>query len=65
MNFELIDNKRKQLRYTVTAFCEEVGIDRTTYYLIQKDPESIRVSTLNKMADVLNLTKAERKQLIT
>ena len=64
MNFDIIDSKRRQLRYTITEFCERIGIDRKTYYNMQSNPDSIKIGMLNKMADLLELSKTERKQLL-
>lgn len=64
MNFNVIETKRKQLRYTVSDFCKEAGIDRRTYYNIKENPNSATIKTLNQMIKVLNLTQAEMKQLL-
>ena len=64
VNIQMIDNKRKEQRYTVTEFCKQIGIDRTTYYNFLKNPESMKISTWNKIADLLNLTVAEKKECL-
>lgn len=62
MNFQVIDNKRKALRYTVTDFCDQIGIDRTSYYKYLQDPSSMKISTWEKMVQLLGMTAAERKE---
>ena len=64
MNIQMIDNKRKEQRYTVTEFCRQVGIDRTTYYKLLENPDSMKISTWNKIADLLKLNMAERKECL-
>lgn len=61
MNFQIIDDKRKALRYTVTELCGLVGIDRTSYYMYLKNPEKMRISTWEKIVDVLGMTEVERR----
>ena len=61
MNIAVIEEKRKQKRVTITELCESVGIERSTYYRLQKHPESMKFSTWNKIADFLEMTQAERK----
>ena len=61
MNIDIIEEKRKQKRVTVTELCEAVGIERSTYYRLQKKPETMKISTWYKIADYLGLTQAERK----
>ena len=64
MNIQMIDDKRKEQRFTVTEFCRQIGIDRTTYYKILENPDSLKVSTWTKMADLLNLSASERKECL-
>ena len=61
MDFQYIDKKREEKRFSVTEFCELVGIDRTTYYKYLKDPGTMKISTWVKMANILKLTEAERR----
>ena len=60
VNIKMIDDKRKEQRWTVTAFCESVGIDRTTYYKYLENPDVMSIGTWEKMVTLLNFTKAER-----
>lgn len=60
----MIDAKRKEQRYTVTEFCRKIGIDRTTYYYILKNPDSMKISTWRKIADLLQLSVSERKECL-
>lgn len=64
MNIQMIDSKRKEQRWTVTEFCKQIGVDRTTYYRFLDDPDSMKISTWNKIADLLKLTVAERKECL-
>lgn len=60
MNFQVIEAKRKKERLTVKELCENAEIDRTTYYKMKKNPDSMRVSTFRKIADALNMTDEEK-----
>jgi len=62
MNIGIIEEKRKQKRITVTELCDGVGIERTTYYRLLKNPDSMKISTWNGIVSFLGLTQAERKQ---
>lgn len=62
MNIGVIENKRKQKRITVTELCEAAGIDRTTYYRLLKDPDSMKISTWYKIVTYLGMTMLERKE---
>lgn len=62
MNIGIIEEKRKQKRITVTELCEAAGIDRTTYYRLLKDPDSMKISTWDKIATFLGMTQMERKE---
>lgn len=64
MNFSIIDRKRKEKRYTITEFCNLLGIDRTTYYIYMKNPSQMSVSTLMKFAKTLSLTKKEVAEIL-
>lgn len=64
MDIQMIDNKRKEQRYTVTEFCKQIGIDRTTYYNLLKNPDSMRISTWQRIADLLDLSVSERKECL-
>ena len=61
MNIDVIEEKRKQKRVTVTELCEAVGIERSTYYRLQKFPDTMKFSTWHKIVDFLEMTQAERK----
>lgn len=60
MNFQVIEAKRKKERITVTELCDKVGIDRSTYYKMLRDPDRTKVSTWQKIADELQMTPEER-----
>lgn len=62
MNIQIIDDKRKALRYTVTEFCNQIGIDRTTYYKFLQNPDSMKISTWKKMVELLEMNATERKE---
>lgn len=62
MNIQMIDAKRKEQRYTVTEFCKQIGIDRTTYYKYLEDPDTMKISTWYKMVTLLGMTMAERRE---
>ena len=64
MNIQMIDDKRKEQRWTVTQFCNEIGIDRTTYYKYLENPDSMKVSTFKKIAALLNMNLAEQKECL-
>ena len=62
MNINIVEEKRKLKRISVTALCKEVGINRTTYYKYLKEPSSMRIDTFFKIADYLGMTVKERKE---
>ena len=62
MNIGIIEEKRKQKRVTVTELCEAVNIDRTTYYRLLENPDSMKISTWYKIVSYLGLTQVERKK---
>lgn len=62
MNIGIIEEKRKQKRITVKELCDSVGIERTTYYRILKNPDSMKISTWYSIVSFLGLTQIERKQ---
>ena len=62
MNINIVEEKRKLKRISVTALCKEVGINRTTYYKYLKEPSSMRIDTFFKIADYLGMTVQERKE---
>ena len=64
MNFNKLDEKRIENRFSVTQFCQLVGIDRSSYYNYMANPDTIKVSTLEKMFDVLSLSKKDRMQIM-
>ena len=64
VNIQLIDEKRKEQRWTVTAFCEKIGIDRTTYYNFLKNPESMKISTFKKIAMLLHMNATEQREVL-
>lgn len=61
MNILIIEQKRIEKRITVKELCEAVGIDRTTYYNIKKNPDNIKLLTWRKIADYLEMSQADRK----
>ena len=61
MNIDIIEEKRKQKRVTITELCEAVGIERSTYYRLLKKPDTMKFSTWHRIADFLGMTQAERK----
>lgn len=64
MNIQIIDDKRKEQRYTVTEFCKQIGIDRTTYYKLLENPDNMKISTWQRIADLLGLSVSERKECL-
>ena len=62
MNIGVIEEKRRQKRITITELCEKVGIERSTYYRLLAHPESMRISTWDKIVTCLGMTQAERKE---
>lgn len=64
MNFEVIEQKRKDKNLTVTSLCSQAGIDRSTYYRMKEDSRKIRFSTVTKLVQALKLTAVERNRLL-
>ena len=64
MNFDVIEQKRKDKNLTVTALCKMAGIDRGTYYKAMDAPEAIRFSTVNKLVKALKLNAAEKARVL-
>ena len=64
MNIGLIEDKRKQKRVTVTELCEAVGIERSTYYRLMENPDSMKISTWYKIVSFLGMTMQERKKTL-
>ena len=62
MNFGVIEDKRKQKRVTVTELCDAVGIERSTYYRLLEHPESMKISTWDKIVSYLGMTMLERRK---
>lgn len=60
----LIEEKRYKLHLTVEEFCHQIGVDVSTYYKWKADPDRIKLSTVRKIAEVLNFTIAEKKQVL-
>lgn len=60
---ELIDEKRIKQRLTVEEFCKQIDVDVSTFYKWKADPNRMKLSTVRKIADVLNFTIAEKKQI--
>ncbi len=60
---ELIEQKRNKHHMTVEEFCNQVGVDVSTFYKWKTDPNRMKLSTVRKIADVLNFTIAEKKQI--
>ena len=61
MNIDVIEEKRKKNRVTITELCKAVDIERSTYYRLLKKPDTMKFSTWQKIADFLCLTQSERK----
>ena len=64
LNINIVEEKRKLKRISVTALCKEVGINRTTYYKYLKEPSSMRIDTFFKIADYLGLTVRDKKNCL-
>lgn len=64
MNFDVIEQKRKDKNLTITNLCSQAGIDRSTYYRMKDDARNIRFSTVTKLVSVLKLSAAERNKLL-
>ena len=64
VNFGIIEDIRKQKRVTVTELCEAAGIDRATYYRLQKNPDAMKFSTWHRIVDFLGMTKAEKQKTL-
>ena len=62
MNINVIEDKRRRKRITVSELCKGVGINRSTYYKYIRDPDGMRLSTWQKIVEFLGLTKEEQKQ---
>ena len=60
---ELIDEKRIKQRLTVEEFCKQIDVDVSTFYKLKADPNRMKLSTVRKIAEVLNFTIAEKKQI--
>ena len=64
MNFDIIEQKRKDKNLTVTALCKMAGIDRGTYYKAMEAPDAIRFSTVTKLVNALKLNASEKAQVL-
>lgn len=64
MDFNTLDDMRKSRRYTIVQFCEEVGIDQSTYHKWKTNPDKMSVATANRIAEVLELGKREKAKLL-
>lgn len=64
MDFEYIDLKRREKNLTVTELCERAEIDRSTYYKLKQN-QDIRLSTLRKLFDILELNMAEQRRVLS
>lgn len=60
---ELIEEKRIKQRLTIEELCNEIGVDQSTYYKWKVDPNRMKLATVRKIADFLNFTIAEKKQI--
>lgn len=60
---ELIEEKRNKQHLTVEEFCKQVGVDVSTFYKWKTDPDRMKLSTMRKIAEVLNFTVAEKKKI--
>lgn len=64
MDFEYIDLKRREKNLTVTELCARAEIDRSTYYNLKQN-QDIRLSTLRKLFDILELNMAEQRRVLS
>lgn len=62
MNINIIEEKRKQKRISITELCKAAEIDRSTYYKYMRNPDKMRISTWQSIADYLGMTVQERKE---
>ncbi len=60
---QLIEGKRNKQHLTVEEFCNKIDVDVSTYYKWKSDPNRMKLSTVRKIAEVLNFTIAEKKQI--
>lgn len=60
---ELIEAKRNKQHLTVEELCKAIEVDVSTFYKWKTDPNRMKLSTVRKIADVLNFTLAEKKQI--
>lgn len=61
---DLIEDKRNKQHLTVEELCRRIDVDVSTYYKWKADPERMKLATVRKIAEVLNFTLAEKKQII-
>lgn len=64
MNLELMESKRREKRISVTEFCEEIGVDKSTYFRWKANPDSMKLATANRIADVLKMNQKERLKFL-
>lgn len=62
MNINIIEEKRKRKRISITEMCKAAEIDRTTYYKYMRNPDMMRISTWVKITDFLGMTLQEKKE---
>lgn len=63
MDFAYIDLKRREKGLSVSKLCNLADINRSTYYKIRTS-EDIKLSTLRKLFDVLDLNMAEQRRIV-
>lgn len=64
MDFDTLEAMRKSKRYTVTLFCEEIGVDQSTYFKWKDNPDKMSLATAHKIAEVLKLNKKDKAKLL-
>lgn len=63
MDFLKIDDKRRARRMTIAQLCEQIGVDESTYHKWKSEPSRMKVDTLAKIIDVLEMTDQEKTEL--
>lgn len=64
MDFLQIDDKRRERRVTIATLCKEIGVDESTYHKWKADPTKMKVETLIKIADYLEMSEEEKISLL-
>lgn len=65
MNLDFMEEKRKEKRLSVAEFCDSIGVDKSTYFRWKSNPDGMKLSTANRIADVLELKQRERLKFLT